>query len=515
MYELGLAMNKSTKNKMLEAMVESIQITTATMDSAEKSYISLGEWLNREDSVLKRYAPAIYSQGSIKLGTAIKPLSENDDFDLDSVCVLKNLTTQQFSQSDVKKLIGFEIKAYVSANNFNNEATEGKRCWTIEYANSSQFHMDILPAIPNKNHFIKILEAKNMYDKNNPYTQYAIAITDNTTYNYSYVHDDWLTSNPKGYYKWFLQRSIVKKYAGNDRLRAVMENVEKLPDNETSSILQKVIMIFKRHRDTMFKDDTDNKPISIIITTLVAHAYNGEDNMEDAVVNILSTMSSFIKFHNGIYRVENPVNPLENFADKWENEPIKQINFTAWLRQLKIDIEYIVNGDYSNKKQLLENAFGQTPINKAFNVNGVKNTFANNIAGYLLSMTHVKSPTWKSNIKSGVSISCIASYNGHLTKDIQTNEAVSKSTSLRFEAKLSNKVHGGSIKYYWQVANSGREAENANCLRGGIFDNGEISKGGKVKTETTSYYGEHFVRCFAIQHGEMIAMSDPFLVKVA
>lgn len=508
-------MKNSIKDKMLEAMVEVIQISTATMNSAEQSYVSLGDWLNREDSSLKRFAPAIYSQGSIKLGTAIKPLNEKDDFDLDSVCVLKNLTTKQLSQSTLKKLVGAEVQSYVSAKNFNKEATEGKRCWTIEYADSSQFHMDILPAIPNKNHFIKMLEARNVYDRNNPYVKYAIAITDNTTYNYAYVDDNWLTSNPKGYYKWFLQRSVVKNDNGSNSLRAIMDSVEELPDNKTSSILQKVVMLFKRHRDIMFKDDKDNKPISIIITTLVAHAYGGEDNMEDAIVNILSIITSFIKIKNGLHRVENPVNPLENFADKWEREPIKQINFMSWLQQLKTDIEYITNGSYSNRKQILENAFGKTPVNKAFSVDGVKNTVANNIAGYLLSLKYVKSPMWKSNIKSGLSIICTASYSGRLTRDIKTNEAVSKSTSLRFKAKLSNNVHGGSIKYYWQVANSGREAEHANCLRGGIFEDGEISKGGKARTETTSYIGEHFVRCFAVQYGEMIAQSEPFLVKVA
>ena len=496
-------------------MVEAIQISTATMNSAEQSYVSLGDWLNREDSSLKRFSPAIYSQGSIKLGTAIKPLDEKDDFDLDSVCVLKNLTTKQLSQSDLKQLVGSEIQSYVNAKNFNKEATEGKRCWTIEYADSSQFHMDILPAIPNKHQFVKMLEAKNLYDKNNPYVKYAIAITDNTTYNYNYIDDDWLTSNPKGYYKWFLQRSVVKKLTSLNSLRAVTDSVEELPDNKTSSILQKVAMLFKRHRDIMFKDDKDNQPISIIITTLVAHAYNGEDNMVDAIINILSTITTFIQNTNGIYRVENPVNPLENFADKWEHEPIKQLNFMLWLKQLKTDIEYIINGSYSNRKQLLGNAFGTAPVNRAFSVDGVKNTVANNISGYLLSLTYVKSPMWKSNIKSGLSIICTASNDGRLTRDIKTNEAVSKLTSLRFKAKLSNNVHGGSIKYYWQVANSGREAEHANCLRGGIFEDGEISKGGKARTETTSYTGEHFVRCFAVQHGEMIAQSELFLVKVA
>jgi len=508
-------MKSSIQDKMLEAMVEAIQISTATMNSAEQSYVSLGDWLNREDSSLKRFSPAIYSQGSIKLGTAIKPLDEKDDFDLDSVCVLKKPTTKQLSQSDLKKLVGVEIQSYVNAKNFNKEATEGKRSWTIEYADSSQFHMDILPAIPNKHQFVKMLEARNVYDKNNPYVKYAIAITDNTTYNYNYIDDNWLTSNPKGYYKWFLQRSVMKKYNGSNSLRVLMDSVEKLPANKTSSILQKVIMLFKRHRDIMFKDDKDNQPISIIITTLTAHAYDGENNMKDAIVNILSTITTFIQNTNAIYRVENPVNPFENFADKWENEPIKQLNFMSWLKQLKIDIEYIINGSYSNRKQMLENAFGKAPVNKAFSVDGVKNTIANNITGYLLSLTHVKPPMWKPNIKSKVSIVCQSSYNGGLTKYIKSNETVSKATSLRFEAKLTNKVHGGSIKYYWQVANSGKEAEYANCLRGGIYEDGEISKGGKSRTETTSYTGEHFVRCFAVQHGEMIAQSEPFLVKVA
>jgi len=160
-------MKNSIQDKMLEVMVEAIQISTAIMESAEQSYKSLGEWLNREESILKKYSPAIYSQGSIKLGTAIKPLNEKDDFDLDSVCVLKNLTTKELSQNDLKRLVGIEIQSYVNAKNFNKEATEGKRCWTIEYADSSQFHMDILPAIPNKNHFIKMLEARNVYDRNN------------------------------------------------------------------------------------------------------------------------------------------------------------------------------------------------------------------------------------------------------------------------------------------------------------------------------------------------------------
>lgn len=44
------------------------------------------------------------------------------------------------------------------------------------------------------------------------------------------------------------------------------------------SILQRIVQILKRHRDIMFNGDED-KPISIIITTLASRAYRGETNL--------------------------------------------------------------------------------------------------------------------------------------------------------------------------------------------------------------------------------------------
>lgn len=72
----------------------------------------------------------------------------------------------------------------------------------------------------------------------------------------------------------------------------------------------------------MFESNPDDKPISIIITTLAAKAYNGEAGVYDAMNRILATMSTFIKVEDGKYYMPNQSSPQENFADQWNSEPI-------------------------------------------------------------------------------------------------------------------------------------------------------------------------------------------------
>lgn len=58
-------------------------------------------------------------------------------------------------------------------------------------------------------------------------------------------------------------------------------------------------MILKRHRDGMFASRYDERPISVIITTLAAHAYNGEEKIADALYSILAWISSSSTTDNG------------------------------------------------------------------------------------------------------------------------------------------------------------------------------------------------------------------------
>lgn len=62
---------------------------------------------------------------------------------------------------------------------------------------------------------------------------------------------------------------------------------EKLP-------LQRVVQILKRHRDMMFNGDED-KPISIIITTLASKSYGKETSIIDALSNVVANMRNHIE----------------------------------------------------------------------------------------------------------------------------------------------------------------------------------------------------------------------------
>lgn len=77
----------------------------------------------------------------------------------------------------------------------------------------------------------------------------------------------------------------------------------------------------------MFEENKDSKPISIIITTLASRAYDGEQNLEEAIINILNKMPQYI--YSNKPRVLNPVKPEEDFIDRWDNPKFSHSNLEA------------------------------------------------------------------------------------------------------------------------------------------------------------------------------------------
>jgi hypothetical protein len=97
--------------------------------------------------------------------------------------------------------------------------------------------------------------------------------------------------------------------------------------------------LLKRHRDLHFQHDQDDKPASIIITTLAAWAYEGQTNLLDALARMASTMPDHIESRNGVYWVANPVNGEENFADKWKEHPQRRQKLLTWLNKVTADLK--------------------------------------------------------------------------------------------------------------------------------------------------------------------------------
>ncbi|AZO33563.1 MAG: nucleotidyltransferase [Mesorhizobium sp.] len=318
----------------LEALAEELEIPPSRYEAAERSYKSFGDWLHRPTSTVLTYDPQVYVQGSFQLGTAIKPISEAEDYDVDSVCEFKALGKSSLSQRQLKAKLGSEVKAYARAQGMSKPVEEGRRCWKLQYADGAQFHMDIVPALPNGSSMRLLLEQRRLDTR---WANTAIAITDNEHHSYELITEDWPRSNPKGYAQWFRTKVVEFKTRSLNEERARAE-VEAMPTYKIKTPLQSAIMILKRHRDLMFADRYEERPISIIITTLAAHAYQGEDTIARALVSILTDLERHIRWDaQGNAVIANPTDPLENFADKWPLHPERKDAFFEWLTAARHD----------------------------------------------------------------------------------------------------------------------------------------------------------------------------------
>ncbi|WP_222259732.1 nucleotidyltransferase [Rhizobium leguminosarum] len=333
-------MHVNTIEAFLEALVKELEVPEHRYEQAQTSYTSLGEWLHRPESTVRQYDPLVYCQGSFRLGTAIRPHTDAEEYDVDSVVELRSLTKRDKTQQQLKAMLGVEIKAYHDAKGMEKPVREGNRCWVLDYADGAQFHMDVVPAVPNTEQQRSLLEARMLDTR---WASTAISITDRREPNYWVLSEDWPRSNPKGYSNWFASRQAA---VFERRRRAILEtmqkqgfraSVEDLPDFKVKTPLQSAIMILKRHRDNMFARDLDLRPISVIITTLAAHAYENQDTISGALFAILDRMDQFIVRDGRKYIIANPTDPFENFADRWEREPQKAEAFFDWLRQARAD----------------------------------------------------------------------------------------------------------------------------------------------------------------------------------
>lgn len=310
--------------RFLQAMAEELAIPESRYEQAERSYKSLGDWFHRPESTVRNFDPTAYVQGSFRLGTAIRPINDSEEYDVDSVCELKKLAKGDLTQFDLKQLLGYEIKAYHDAKGMTKPVEEGRRCWVLSYADGAQFHMDIVPALPNGMEQRLLLERAHFDVR---WADTAIAITDREVPTYRQKTYDWPRSNPKGYGEWFKSRMAVvlarrkRELVESLRQRGVTASVEQLPDFRVRTPLQAAVMILKRHRDNMFAQEADLKPISVIITTLSGHAYVQEDTIAGALFSILNGMDRYIQHDGSKFIIPNPTDPFENFADKWEKEP--------------------------------------------------------------------------------------------------------------------------------------------------------------------------------------------------
>ena len=113
--------------KFLAKIADELNITETMYDKAVQSYTAVGKWLG--DGL--NYTVEIMPQGSMNLGTAVRPVNENDDYDIDLVCLLHE--GWQLDAKTIKELVGKRLKEHET---YIEKLEEGRRCWKMNYAGS-------------------------------------------------------------------------------------------------------------------------------------------------------------------------------------------------------------------------------------------------------------------------------------------------------------------------------------------------------------------------------------------
>ncbi len=331
---------------LLEMACEELELPDGQRKEAERAYNSVGTWLS-DCPTLGQLRPTIFPQGSMALGTTVKPL-DREEFDVDLVCHL-TAGDDRLHQATVKKDVGDRLADHET---YRGMLDEYKRCWRLDYAKETKLHLDITPMV-----------------KNSKCYNGGLCVTDREL-------KKWYPTNPKGYVGWFdgkskAQPKFPRLLLENREIRAKQADVQPLPDQvPLKGLLRRCVQLMKRHRSIRFEKKPEKAPISIILTTLGANAYEAAahsgttyETEFDLLLDVIARMPNFIERRwNGVeheWWIANETTEGENFAEKWNKDAELPKAFGEWHRAALSDFHKLADAaDLKATYDILEGMAG-------------------------------------------------------------------------------------------------------------------------------------------------------------
>lgn len=510
-------------DQALHLICAQMQLTKTQRQQVEDHYKAVSDYLAREGGPLDGFGLDIYPQGSLRIGTTVKPLGQ-DEFDLDLVCHLRErLPDWDENPNSLLQLLMDDLKAN---GRYSHMVKPMNRCIRLEYA--GDFHMDVLPGCQDEMRCDTCIEVPDSDAK------------------------EWSPSNPRGYAKWFEESaveipSIMEARA--DMYKAA--EVEPLPEDTPYTVepLKRTVQLLKRNRDIFFSSLKTPPTPSVIITTLAAQQYAGTPSVAAAIVKVLEGIKIQAALDEteqpeGRLVVLNPMNEDEDFSEKWDDRN-RYNSFKAWVQHLRDRmLEVIAKAEQQDVAAVEEDLallFGESMVRPAINklrenhpefftqknpagLPGIK-TAAAPVAAPFMFMHLAQhrerpqdcwpmdlSPARRVTVKAkAVSDRNIRGFRKGKPFHYHGNGLLlPKHAELFFEAK-TNVDPPFEIK--WRVVNTGKDAAQEDGGLRGKFEDGQGPEGLK-KEERTLYHGSHWIDAFVIKDGVCVARSEKFIVNI-
>ena len=209
-------------------------------------------------------------QGSYAMGTLIKPVGEDDEYDADIQIIMNH--NPKWEPRDYINAIYDTLK---ENQRYVDKIKRGTRCVTVDYA--GDFHLDVVPRVTKNGRYYICNRRENKFEE----------------------------TDGNGYRDWFNKQNQI-----------------------TEGHLKRVVRLLKYLRD--HKNNYTAK--SILLTTLVGNTIKPSDKGTEAVATIADTletvltrMDDYLQKHPTMPEIRNPAVPSETFNRHWDQT--KYANF--------------------------------------------------------------------------------------------------------------------------------------------------------------------------------------------
>lgn len=321
-----------TLDTLLRRIAAEVRLSDPLRYLAEQRYNAVAAWLLADGSPLAAARPHIYAQGSLRIGTTVRPRGSNE-FDLDLVLELNVLVADN---ANPMKLLDAVERRLRDHDTYRPMVERKNRCIRLNY--SGEFHLDILPGVPNP-----------------AGPPGAIYVPDCEA-------QAWKDSNPKGYAAWFDMRTITEEQ--HKRMLSGLEPLPAATSVAETPPLTRSVQLIKRWRDVAYEGQPDLAPISIVLTTLSGLHYSREMSEAAAIMNIVRRTRGALPV-NGRLVVVNPMNPLEDLSERWADpKPYKA--FVKGIEALERQWASLLSlQGLENVVHALEALFGEDVVRRA------------------------------------------------------------------------------------------------------------------------------------------------------
>lgn len=258
-------------------MKDTVNLNQSRINILDQKANTISTFIQNSNTFKDNYKD-LFSQGSYKHQTIIKPPKDNKEFDAD---LLLELDTFSEWESNPSKYIHELYDIFKNSDIYKDIVKKNTRCVTLNYA--GDFHIDIVPLVKRNGSYYIINKSDNVFEKTNP-----IEYTD-----------------------WLKDKNRDSKYQ-----------------------LKKVIRLFKYMRD--IKQTFTAK--SILLNTMLANQVNSYDlpsdysNLPTAFTTIINRLNDYLQRNYSMPHIYNPTMIEEDFMRNWTQDQYS--NFRDKIKSL-------------------------------------------------------------------------------------------------------------------------------------------------------------------------------------